>query len=48
MINNLLNISQQPLISELEMSRGSVVMWSANSCQPFADLMLTKLQFITN
>ena len=28
------------------MSRGSVVMWSANSYQPFADLVLNDLQFV--
>ena len=28
------------------MSRGYVAMWSANSCQPFGDLMLNDLQFV--
>ena len=39
-VNNLLSISQQIIISVVLMSKGSAVMWSANSYQPFADLML--------
>ena len=51
--NNLVNISQQiPHLCFEDRYRGSVVMWSTNSYQLFADLfanlMLTNLQFTTD